>query len=274
MSHPSVTYGNGANVNVTTPFLNGYNVTLAGTSQANEPIVRFVDTNVANTLSSVSEYGHSAHALAYDEITMNPFDQPGLTVTNGIVLSFGKLAMGSSDGGATTIGGTSVITNDSTFTASGGRYQADATVLKGAMIVAGGSTADFSRAPLQGNGTIYVEGSSTVDVNKVVAGLHVDVLSGKLVDTNGFGASGGMSFLGTIDETAGGTTDVLNATTAVEETFNRSTGVLDLLNKSGVDVAQLKFAGASTLYTTPDAAGGMDITTAHHAGSLPTIFVH
>ena len=51
-------------------------------------------------------------------------------------------------------------------------------------------------------------------------------------------------------------------------------GTLDLLNRTGANVAELKFAGASTLYATADGGGGMDITTAHHIGSLPTIFVH
>jgi hypothetical protein len=56
--------------------------------------------------------------------------------------------------------------------------------------------------------------------------------------------------------------------------FHRSTGTLDLLNSTGGNVAELRFSGASTLYATADGSGGMDITTAHHIGSLPAIFTH
>ena len=90
---------------------------------------------------------------------------------------------------------------------------------------------------------------------------------GKLV------TSSDLNFLGTIHEASTGTTDVLNTTNAVEEVFHRSTGVLDLLNKADIDVAELKFAGAWNLDTTPDGQG-YEHTTAHHMGSLPTIFTH
>ena len=53
-----------------------------------------------------------------------------------------------------------------------------------------------------------------------------------------------LAFLGTISEAPGGVVDVLNATTAVEEIFHRSTGMLDLLDKTGAAVASLKFAGS------------------------------
>ena len=265
----NVTYGNGAAINVTTPYLNGYNLTLDGTSEASQPFVRFVDTNVLNTLNSINVFGCSEHAMAFGTVLMNPFDQPGLIITNGVHLSHGNLTLGSSDGGTTTIGGLSVVIDHSDFTAWGGRYHADATVLKGAMIVANGSTADFSNASLQGNGTIYMVDDSTLDVRQVSAGLHMDVLNGGTLVVND-----GMGFQGTIYETPNAVTDVLNAKTAVKEIFHQSTGVLDLVNQIGADVASLKFAGAATLYTTPNVAGGMDITTGHHVGSLPVIFIH
>jgi hypothetical protein len=85
-----------------------------------------------------------------------------------------------------------------------------------------------------------------------------------------------MSFLSSTHEAAGGEIDVLNATGANLEVFHRTTGMLDLYHSgSGPSalLASLKFAGDSSLYTTPDGHGGMDITTAHHVGSLPAIFV-
>jgi hypothetical protein len=65
---------------------------------------------------------------------------------------------------------------------------------------------------------------------------------GKLV------TSSGLNFLGTIHEASAGTTDVLNTTNAVEEVFHRSTGVLDLLNKADIDVAEQGRAAQPALY--------------------------
>jgi hypothetical protein len=62
----------------------------------------------------------------------------------------------------------------------------------------------------------------------------------------------------------------MNAADATQEIFHRSTGLLDLVNGSGTTVAALKFSGDRTLFTTPNRSGGMDITTTHHATSLPT----
>ena len=141
------------------------------------------------------------------------------------------------------------------------------------MDVSSGATASFQPAPLQGNGTIDVDQGGTVDVARVVAGLHMDVDRGGTLVVGSYG-SPALGFLGTINEAPGGVVDVLSAPGAVSEIFHRSTGTLDLLNRTGANVAELKFAGASTLYATADGGGGMDITTAHHIGSLPTIFVH
>jgi hypothetical protein len=168
----TVTYGNGAVFNVTTAYLNGYNLTLDGTSQVSLPFARFVDTDVLNTLNSVNVFGHCEHAMEFGMVLMNPFDQPGLIITNGVHLSHSNLTLGSSDHGTTTIGGLSVVANHSNFTGSGGRYRADVTVLKGAMIVAKGSTADFSNASLQGYGNIYAVGDSTLDAPGVGRTSH------------------------------------------------------------------------------------------------------
>jgi hypothetical protein len=170
-------------------------VILTGTSQATEPVVTFNDGRTStgvvvsnpNILNNVSEFGNSA--LAFGEMTIEPSQQGSITISNGIDLSYGNLAMGAEDGGTTNIVGASVVTNESTFTTMGGRYEADPTVLKGAMIVANGSTAKFNNAPLHGNGTVYVEGSSTVEAFRVVAGFHMDVLNGGKLVLGGFGPS-------------------------------------------------------------------------------------
>jgi hypothetical protein len=269
VTHPSVTYGNGARINVTSPFLNGDNVIFTGTSAATEPLV-YLDDGVVNTLNSLAVTGHSASALAFGEILIYPPNPGNLVIANGIHLSYGDLTITFANGGSATLNGISSVTNNSTFDALGGRYQADPYILNGSLTVSNHSTADFSFAPLQGGGTVDIETGATVDVSRVAAGLNIDLNSGTLVASNTYGA---MSFLGTIHEAAAGTTDVLNATTAVKEVLHASTGMLDLLDQAGTTVAALKFAGASTLYTTPDGHGGMDITTTHHTGSLPTVFL-
>jgi hypothetical protein len=75
-------------------------------------------------------------------------------ITPSTHLSFGNLELGSANGGTWTIDGRSTITNGSTFTASGGRLEADPFILNGRMTVSKGSTADFLTAPVQGSGTI------------------------------------------------------------------------------------------------------------------------
>jgi len=267
--HPRLAYGDGAKINVTSPFLNGYDVIFAGTSAATEPLV-YLDDGVVNTLNSLVESGHSASAMAFGEMLIYPPNQGNLVIANGIHLSYGDLTITFANGGSATINGSSNITNNSMFNALGGRYQADPYILNGRLTVSNGSTADFSHAPLQGSGTIDVEAGATVDVNKVAAGLNVDLNGGTLVATNNYGS--GLSFLGAIHQAPAGTTDVLYATAATHEVFHGSTGMLDLLDQTGAAVASIKFAGASTLYTTPDGHGGMAITTTHHIGSLPTVF--
>jgi hypothetical protein len=270
----SVTYGDGAFVSGTTN-LNGDNLILTGTSLATEPdiIIGAFGTEVPHTLNSISEWGKGPTAEAHGEVYLNAFNDAGLSV-GSLNLSYGNLLLGTSDQGSVALTGTSYIVNDSTYKAWGGRYEVDPTILKGVMVVAGGSTVDFSQCRLQGSGTIYAEGGCTVDVKTVSAGLRVDLMGAKLIYTNGTGGFTGGPFNGTIYENTSGTTDVLNATTSVKEAFNQSTGTLDLLNATGGTTAELHFVGDPTLYTTPDGKGGMDITTAHHIGSLPTIFTH
>jgi hypothetical protein len=279
-SPPSVTYGNGAVIyaqalfagQVSAPYLNGYNVILDGTSAAGGPVV-YINNQVINTLNNITVDGSSATAMAYGGLIVYPPDSPALTITHGIDLSFGNLTTGSAVGGSGTLDGNSIVTNHSVLTAIGGRYFAAPLVLNGHMSVSNGSTANFSLLPLQGAGTLEIDAGGTVDVTRVVAGLHLDVDRGGTLVVGSYG-SPALGFLGTINEAPGGVVDVLSAPGAVSEIFHRSTGTLDLLNRTGANVAELRFAGASTLYATADGGGGMDITTAHHIGSLPTIFVH
>jgi hypothetical protein len=259
---------------VTNPAVNGYNIIFAGTGpgvySGDVPTLVFSD-GANHTLNSIIETGHSAQALSYGVAEFSYPLAGNATIAHGIHLSYGNLELGSANGGTWTIDGSSMITNDSVFTSWGGRYHADPLVINGRMTVSHGSTADFSSAPVQGSGTIDIESGGTVTVDRIAAGLHIDVGRGGRLVT---GTYSKMAFLGTIHETASGVVDVPNAKTVTSELFDRSTGVLDLLDNSGALVDRLKFSGARMLFTTPDGHGGMDIMTAHHAGSLPVFFAH
>jgi hypothetical protein len=264
-----VVYGNGVVVNLTTPFLNGDDIVFAGTGTGSSVII---DDGAVNTWDTLAVTGRSAHAEAHGSVQFNYPNSGSLVLTHGISLSYGNLFLSSQAGGSYTLNGNSVVTNNSTLNTYGGRYQAVPVVLNGNMVVSKGSTADLSHTPLQGNGSIFVSTGATVDLDRVVAGINVYMGDGTVVYSNL--PYHRMQFLGAVHEGPFGTTDVLNASNAVEEIFNRSTGVLDLLSGYGTTVAELRFAGGYDLYTTPDGRGNMDITTAHHQGSLPTIFTH
>jgi hypothetical protein len=263
------TFGNGA-----FPILTAnYNIALAGTDASLEPHVTI--GNFAQegtfTLNSINEWGSGPHSEAYGSVELNAFNQ-GLVVGN-LNLSYGQLLLGTSDGGSVTIE-SGLINSDSTLKIWGGRYEVNPTTIHGLLVVAGGSMLDAHQATIQGPGTIYAD-HSTVTIRSLLAGLRVDLISAGLVYTNTtpeFGAPGTVTG-GTIYENPTSAVSVLNAATSTEEIFHRSTGILDLQNAAGATTAQLRFApGDSQLYTTPTASGVMDITTAHHAGSLPTIF--
>jgi hypothetical protein len=93
----------------------------------------------------------------------------------------------------------------------------------------------------------------------------------------------GMSFLGTITDSAPtasrigpiSSVAVYNAMDAVQETFNQTTGVLDLFSAQGTEVANLKFAGTGDLYATPTtglATNYISISSHPSAGALPVTF--
>jgi hypothetical protein len=96
---------------------------------------------------------------------------------------------------------------------------------------------------VRGHGTIGIESGSTVDVDRVVAGLRINLDSGTLVDTRLLPWYPGASFLATVHEAAAGVVDVLNASAAVKETFDIRTDMLSLLNESNGIVASVQFAG-------------------------------
>ena len=116
----------------------------------------------------------------------------------------------------------------------------------------------------------------TVARRTVGAGETVVLDGGMLSLTNG------MNFLGTITDSAPAASrigpiasvGVYNALDAVQETFNRTTGVLSLFDTQGATVANLKFAGTGDLYATPTsglATNYIAITSHASAGALPVL---
>ena len=157
------------------------------------------------------------------------------------------------------------------------------------MTVSNQSTADFRPVRLEGHGTVNVDAGSTVDMNTVLAGLHVNVAKGGYLLLQSQNPQVAPSFQGTINEAAGGTVLLYGAQSAVREIFHTATGTLDLLNKVGTQIASLQFAPGSREYTEIGLAPGGPannqfavITTvptlygqpAPASVALPTIFTH
>jgi hypothetical protein len=282
-----ITYRSGALVHVTSPFLDGYAVTLAGTNATNAPTLSFEDNSLTggpevwNRLNSIIVHGTSTQHIAYGDVriwlTAGTYEHGGsVMVTNGINLSYGHLDFNSVNGGNYDIEGISQVANHSTFADYGGRYHSDAIAIDGRMTVSGHSTVDFTAAPVVGHGVIEIETGSTVSVDRISNILLMQVdNSGTLNIASGYP----MRFLGQIALAPGGVVDDANAGAATHEIFNRSTGALSLVGSGiGSTVDKLDFAGNRgpnlTPYASSDGHGGMLITTQHTAASLPTTFVH
>ena len=88
------------------------------------------------------------------------------------------------------------------------------------MTVSNQSTAYFRPVKLEG-GTVNVEAGSVVDMNTVLAGLHVNVAKGGYLLLQSQNPQAAPStFRGTINEAAGGTVLVYGAQSAVREIFH------------------------------------------------------
>jgi hypothetical protein len=279
-SPPVISIGTGNDVTFNNPYLNGYNVILDGAP--NNPAELILNDQAANTLNNIT-VGHTFGPPMAGIVQLGyPSNGLSMTLTHGLDVANGSLTIGTSDGGYVVLDGSSDVEDGGSFTAYGGRYHADSFVLNGSLTVESNSIANFNDATLRGGGTVNLGTGSTVDMKTVVAGLHVNVGQAsvlRLLQPN----SAGM-----IHEAAGGFVFVGGATSAAKEVFHQATGVMDLLNKAGAQVASVQFAPGSHEYASTldlrtgpggsvagSVTGSIEITTNPlFPGNLPTTFTH
>jgi len=265
---------NGQFVNVGAAQWNGDTLTFNGTSGAagQTPTVTF---SGLNALSGIAVAG-SAAIQGYGAINIAPGG--GLTIGSLSALQ-ARLSIAERPGTSVTFNGTSDIDNGSTLTMTGyggaGSYTLD-----GTMHIGAASTVNLCYVAVSGTGTTFLShADSLLRESSVSAGETVKLDGGML------SLSDGMHFLGTITDSApatsriasGASVAVYNAFDAVRETFNRTTGVMDLFNGQGADVAHLRFAGHGDVYAAPTAGlatNYMAVSTHLSAGMLPVTFTN
>jgi hypothetical protein len=262
---------NGQSALISADQWDGSGAVFAGTSDAagQTPTVTLTGPN---TLTSVVDIGTTA-AAGFGAINLMP---GGALTTAGLTISAATLWVSERPGSSVTFNGTSRIVNASTLTATGYPGVSSYNV-NGTMNIDGSSTVNMDYVAVTGIGTFHLTGEDALlRAGSVSAGETVVLDGGMLSLTNG------ISFLGTITDSAPGSSrigpiasvSVYNALDAVRETFNETTGVLNLFNIQDQVVANLKFAGSGDLYATPTSglATNFISITSHATGSLPHSF--
>ena len=162
-------------------------------------------------IAFADQYGTPGHEV-YGLISVGfvpggglPSTGDNLTLTHGVTLSYGDLNIFGDIGGGVTLDGASTVTNDSTFTATGGRSLVSPFVLNGSMTVSNQSTADFHNATLEGHGTVNIEAGSTVDMSTVLRLRSMWPRAANSLAARQWSSPTDLSFQGTINEAAGDT---------------------------------------------------------------------
>ncbi|MDQ2801570.1 MAG: hypothetical protein M3Y41_02350 [Pseudomonadota bacterium] len=228
-----------------------------------------------NNLLRVAASGNAA-APTYGGVTLSV----GTTVTTGAIdLSHGNLGVFERPSGSLIINGASRISNDSTLTvtAYSGQGSLD---LNGTMNIDGTSTVNMDNFSVSGHGTFHLTGEDALLRTGNVAAADTVKLDGGVLSL-----TSGLQFLGTITDSAPAVSqispfaavEVFNAYAAVRETFDRSSGMLDLFASQGKAVANLHFGGSGDLYAAFNAAAGngtgaMVISSHAAANDLPTTY--
>ena len=261
---------NGQSATVAADQWDGDSLSFAG-SGSQAPLVTFTGPN---TLTGVTDVG-AATAAGDASIDIGP---GGALITGGLAINEASLAIRESPGTSVTFNGTSQISNDSTLTATGSSGTG-AYAVNGTMNIDGTSTVNMDYVLVAGSGTFHLTGEDALlRLGTVGTGETVMLDGGMLSLTNG------MSFQGTITDSAPATSRigpissvaVYNANGAVQEIFNETTGLLDLFNAQGTELAHLKFAGTGELYAIPTsglATNYVEITSHLSPGALPVTLI-
>jgi hypothetical protein len=291
-------------VTYTSPSINGYDVFLDGVSGAGGGLSFFDGTgNTLNAIYVVGDHSGSVFLSPTSSLTvshgMEIYDNGALAMTadgKGITLDGTTLVEDNSSlnifatGGSIVMNGNTYVNDNSTLLVPHGLVTPNSPViLNGNLTVGGGqgtienANANFNSAPLEGRGTVNIEAGGSVDMQTVLAGLHVNVGYASALFLQSPNSAG------MIHEADGGTVFAGGAAiTAAREVFHQATGVMDLLNKAGAQVSSIQFTPGSHEYasvidlrTGPGGTAGgvvtgsMEITTnANYPGNLPTTFTH
>ena len=260
----------GQSATITGGTQNDDNLSLAGNGAYQAPTATFTGSDV---LAAVVDTGTDTQS-GFGNINLS---RGGGMITNSLNGDNALLSVNEMPGSAVAFDGSSTIAHNGRLVAAGYRGISNY-ALNGTMTIDGSSTVNFGAVTLNGTGTFELTGAnSRLSLGGTGSGTTVVLDGGMLSLTNG------MSFLGTITDTApsasrigpGTSVDVYNAMTAASETFDRTTGALKLLDAQGTAVAALKFAGTGDLYAVPTT--GLDVNyiavTSHpSAGALPVTF--
>ncbi|HEX2940095.1 MAG TPA: hypothetical protein VHO91_03545 [Rhodopila sp.] len=243
---------------------------LDGTIPAGAPTATFVGSDAligVNDAGTLTQHGYGVINL-----------MPGAAIsTQTLAVYRANLSINERPGSSFTFNGVTNIVTGSTLTAAGYAGVSNYTV-NGTMNIDGTSTVNMDYVKVNGTGTFHLTGEDALlRLGSTGPDTTVKLDGGMLSLTNG------MSFLGTITDSAPSSSrigpmscvDVYNAMSAASETFNRTTGVLDLFNAQGSMVANLKFAGTGDLYAAPTtglATNYISISAHQTAGALPVTF--
>jgi hypothetical protein len=274
----TVTYTSGSQSIISPTQLNNRIIRLAGTTPSlpTAPLINLTGLLATYALDKVEVLGTSA-TPNYGWVESDP--ETFTTFTKGVRVSHGTLTTDANSG--FTFEGKSVITNDGTLDALGGRYHSSLYTLNGSVLVGENSSADFSDVHLTGHGTVKLTAeSATVSaggIGGVGAGVHFDLTEGGTLNIDN-----GMNFLGHVDigcqATVNINTPVFDTAPlgAVSEIWHARSDVLDLLGSAGQDVAHIQFArGTPKLYAAPNTTtGGVSVSTHFAVGDLPVTVVH
>jgi hypothetical protein len=236
-----------------------------GGSEDAAPLATFTGFNALATVVDKGAYGIEGYgALAVA-------DDSTLTL-GGLMVSGATMTFSERFGSNLTLGGVSKIAHGSTLTATPFEGYSDYTV-NGTMAIDGSSTVNMNYVNVDGTGTFQLAGEDALLRLGSVGASNIVVLDGGMLSL-----SSGMNFQGTITDSApafsrigvDSSVDVYNAMSAVRETFNQTTGMLNLFDAQGGKVANLKFAGTGDLYAAPTTGLATNyIAITSHPGGLP-----